>query len=362
MTKTAFEPTSQSIPVLLELIAKESAVPRKRLMIDDYIWKSRQLSENERHGQTRRILESFVPEDIRSKLAITNAVSDDRRIYGATREFDIAIVTIIEPEKDMLLMALGLDKKAKPNIVGDDRYWHASIPSYQASRNLSIIVTMVGEPKEHPCAAAVSRLLNRFEVGACILVGIAAGLKDKVKLGTTLVADEIFYYHGQRREEKGGLPRTDRVYPPRSMKADLLHFSINSPELQNRFVKLLVELEPSQLPKVNFSETPFIPRNSRAIIASGEDLIADGSLRGMRDNYDERIRGAEQEGFGFANSCERASSRQVPWAVFRGVSDYGEKDKEDDWHYISSLSAAVTALEFLSRSYRPPETGTAIEL
>ena len=57
------------------------------------------------------------------------------------------------------------------------------------------------------------------------------------------------------------------------------------------------------------------------------------------------------EGSGFASACEEYG---VPWLVFRGISDYGDRDKPlfQQWQTTAALSAATCAVDFLKRDYR----------
>jgi nucleoside phosphorylase len=46
--------------------------------------------------------------------------------------------------------------------------------------------------------------------------------------------------------------------------------------------------------------------------------------------------------------------RSIPWLVFRGISDYGDKDKDGSWQTVAALSAATCARKFLEIDYRLP--------
>jgi len=98
------------------------------------------------------------------------------------------------------------------------------------------------------------------------------------------------------------------------------------------------------------------PKYEFATVAAGEKLIADGSIVDMRFELHERIRAADQEDSGFVKACIYRD-HPVLWAVFRGISDQGEANKEyqkkENWQYLASLSAATVALLFLQNSYSP---------
>jgi nucleoside phosphorylase len=88
------------------------------------------------------------------------------------------------------------------------------------------------------------------------------------------------------------------------------------------------------------------------VILAGEKLIADGSLDEKRKEFHDRIRAAEMEGAGFARLCKE---HDIPFLIFRGVSDYGTPEKDNLWQATSALAAATAVRVFLEKGYRKPE-------
>jgi nucleoside phosphorylase len=72
----------------------------------------------------------------------------------------------------------------------------------------------------------------------------------------------------------------------------------------------------------------------------------------MREEYHDRVLAGEEEGSGFASMCDETN---VPWLVFRGISDYGDVDRKQTkvlWNPMAAVSAAATAVHFLRTTYR----------
>lgn len=90
---------------------------------------------------------------------------------------------------------------------------------------------------------------------------------------------------------------------------------------------------------------------TRGTILAGERLFADGSLKKMLVDVDNRIRAGDQEDSGFGQACD---DFEIDWQVFRGISDYGNPRKHKLWQEFAALSAAAALASFLKHTYRAP--------
>jgi len=57
-----------------------------------------------------------------------------------------------------------------------------------------------------------------------------------------------------------------------------------------------------------------------------------------------KIEVGEMEGAGVATACFRAG---VPHVIVRGISDYGDSAKGDDFHGRAAKAAAIVAVDFV---------------
>ncbi|GLY99092.1 hypothetical protein Acsp02_63460 [Actinoplanes sp. NBRC 103695] len=78
------------------------------------------------------------------------------------------------------------------------------------------------------------------------------------------------------------------------------------------------------------------PRVHFGLIASGDTLLVDESTRNELSAR-HRVLAFEMEAAGMAAS---ASHHGVPWFVVRGIVDYCDRHKNDDWHRYASLVSA----------------------
>ena len=79
--------------------------------------------------------------------------------------------------------------------------------------------------------------------------------------------------------------------------------------------------------------------------------MRDGAaLELLAARHDDTIRAVDQESYGFADSV-----RDLPWAVFRGVSDLANTEQDDRWKYVSAGLAALSLRDFLENYFVPSD-------
>jgi len=268
---------------------------------------------------------------------------------------DAGIVTVIGPELRAVLRALGGDGKAPPDLIRDGcQYWLRSIDRPGASSR-SVVITMVGEQRNVPCAMAVQQLLNDFDVRLLILIGIAAGPRTRVKLGDIVYAERVYDYEHVRLELRKlfgipvmlrrSLPRPLYLEVPKQVKSQL---KLLDADLVRSFFSTLVAEIPEK--ELGIDPAGLAPDLLDGTVAAGEKLFADGSLERMCKHADQRIRAADQEDSGFAQACEL---KPLPWCIFRGICDHGDPRKGDDWHLVAALAAAAGGVTFLRHCWEP---------
>src|SRR5262249_18364029 len=134
------------------------------------------------------------------------------------------------------------------------------------------------------------------------------------------------------------------------MRANLNYYQPTSCGFDELVDGFLTRLTPADRPPRLRKD--FCPNvvSSNAMIAAGAKLLADGQfLSDLRDRYDQRMVAADQESGGFAVGCDA----RLSWAVFRGISDFGDPHKHDRWEYLAAGCAALCLRNFLEHEYLP---------
>lgn len=269
------------------------------------------------------------------------------------RRANIGILSVLpDSELGALLRAFGL---SPPDEIkrGTERYWETYIYSAPLSQELGIALTAIGAQGNPDAAAATTSLIDHYQPDAVLLVGIAAGLEGHVALGDVLYSKVVIGYEPSKLTPSTVLGEPEYKTAHFQLHQDLEHLRARTDpyELVQAISSNLDGLASEQLPPAELAPTKVSLHSS--VIAAGEKIFADGSLAELNDRYHRRLYGGEKEGIGFALAAER---KGVPWAVIRGVSDFGTALSKDDrykdrFHHFASAGAATVARRFAEQTY-----------
>lgn len=352
--KQLHESAEDSCRILTDLIIGE-VTPEQMMLLQDYSSKRNGLRAEARAYCDARVLQSFAPTDVKGIIGDWQMQQPSKK-----PRIDVAIVSPKLPELQAVKVALGIGNKESRRDPAGYRYYNATFPCQGSPHELRGIVTMVGRDRNVPCANACRTLFNNFDVGLCILVGIAAGLKEAVGLGDVVAAEAILDYEGARLEVAGPRKRPEFSNLGRRIARDLQYFDPSETGWHELFAESLKDLQKSV--EIPAFEDTWRPRYHTGIIVAGEKLAADDSLEQKRRDYHERVRALEMEGSGFAQACDECG---IPWLIVRGISDYGDPASKDGkaldkrsrkaWQRTAALAAATCVMKFLEHEYRPEE-------
>src|ERR1019366_10526805 len=84
-------------------------------------------------------------------------------------------------------------------------YWITKVYSHRAKREYLVAVGCIANAGNYDSSAATSEALHIFSPKCMLLVGIAAGIKDKVKIGQVVLSQRIVAYEQAsiERQEDG---------------------------------------------------------------------------------------------------------------------------------------------------------------
>lgn len=342
------ERAEESVRVLIELIAKKELDERLRfLMVQDFITKSDSLPPATYYFYLSKVMQSYAPNEIH------DIIKDKYENMPSPRKVaDVGIVTVIPEELAAVKNSLNIDEKRDEDYYSNGlRFWETNLVQAEDGHELRVVITMVGEARSLPCAIACGRFFRIYDVGTCLLIGIAAGLKGKTRLGDVVVSEMVLDYEGQRMDPTGPKKRPFPYVPELRIRRDFQYFIKANREWQNKFSACFKKLKKQKALVVNLTKV-WKPKCDTGVILAGEKLLDDGSLPEMREEYHDKVRAAEMEGSGFARACEEDG---IQWLVFRGISDFGEDTSSrvrQRWKLTSALSAATAAVSFLKYAFK----------
>ncbi|PWG79284.1 phosphorylase family protein [Pararcticibacter amylolyticus] len=274
------------------------------------------------------------------------------------KKYDVIIFTVVPVEFLTLSTIFGLTlNKAKEDYTKNGLWYY----EYTLERNcmpaLSCLVTMIGGAGDVGCYSACSSTFQEFDCDLAVLCGIAAGNKNDIKKYNTIIAESVVAYEYQRLED-GNIkyrPKVFRVNVRTQRLIDKRDFYLNNWKQLIKDYAGKCGLSHSDLETIDLSK----PVLKAGVIAAGAKLIANGkTLEVLKEAIplEKGIIAAEMEASGFAPCCIHYNKE---WVIFRGISDYGEDDKNDSMNKklqpLAVSSAVATMVYFLKYIYRRHE-------
>lgn len=272
----------------------------------------------------------------------------------AGKHFDIAVLTVIPEELKWALRGLGiLDSDETRAKVHQTYYWSGKVRSRLAARDLDVVLTCIGQPGNYDASAATMEILIEYRPKLAFLTGIAAGLRDKVKIGEVVVSERVWGYEPGVEVQKGNeetfIPRPDSDRIDHRLLQDIARYQalLDTDRIEATF-RALNGVYPSA-PEKQIQEFRLHVAEKAGIrvatIASGEKLLKNPKvLYALHREQHGRIEAGEMEATGFVTACRR---RETPWLIFRGISDFGDEFKNDVFQGFAAAMATIFMRDFI---------------
>lgn len=275
-------------------------------------------------------------------------------------KIDILVLTVLSVELAAAHAIFPLTDEREVRTAQGTRLKIGSLYSYRKKATWHVGIATIGSAGNVNAAVATTELIMEYAPKLVILAGIACGMKDKTKIGQVLIAERVAYYEPQAQltETSGGSKsqgRPDTYRIEHRVQQDVSHYAPPPERL-----KLLLDSSGNGIPlgSTDIDQANIVTELGFkvATIASGEILWKNTEeFKKLRDTVHGKIEAADMEGYGVAESCERAST---PWLIVRGISDFGDDRKGDNMQPFAAESACVIATDFLQHGLDFP-TSTA---
>lgn len=264
--------------------------------------------------------------------------------------FDIGVLTVIGPELDAALKSLALTTRKKDEKTGTI-FWTGTVHSQLMKRDYRIVLACVGDAGNPNAAAATTELLANYAPRALLLMGIAAGMRGKVKIGNVALSDRVAAYEpaalvkaadGTDRVESR--PEIDRI--PHRIEQDVVHYRPEQSRLAEIFRNIGGEFPAPRPEQEDFTlHVASTIYTQRSTISAGEKLLRNpDKIHELREIHG-KIEVIEMEAAGFVDACRRYNAL---WLVVRGISDFGDQFKDDRFHTFASKAAAAVLADFIA--------------
>lgn len=358
MTTPLREDPERSCHVLVQFLRDRDSIQRD-LILKDFCSKLREVRPKAKMFYALQVLMDHAPDYLAKHF---EGMFPMQKLSPKPRA-DFAVITTkpLELLGAKLALGLGLEQKEDREFSGF-RFWELDIPHSDGFVQ-NVVLTMTGAAGPESCANTCRVVAEQYEVGVFLLVGMAAGVRGKVRLGDVVAGVVAIDIETGRLEESGFVKGPDVFRIDPVLRRHINFFETLKGKWFEGLEEALGELKKTtELPKgVVSGEGSRIPDFSSGVVLSGKKKRADGSLPKLRADYHEQVKLLEMEASGLAQQAEELGRC---WLVFKGVSDFGDKKSKDHaetgevdrkiWQPVASLAATIAALNFIRCSYRSP--------
>lgn len=250
---------------------------------------------------------------------------------------DVVLVTAISEEQKAMKKCFGVGFETQlPDGI------HYSVGTLKKNeRFLRIAAVQPAEMGPVSAAVVATRAIRDWNPSSIVMTGICAGMEGMVRLGDLVVASQVFDHVAGTFRDGHLIPFQQSV----SQEPWLLQF-LGSLREDRRAMNRLFDscARPAAVDQVSEVHV--------GAMASGSFVVKDAAyMRSLLDKTS-KLLALDMESFGVASAAKMCSTlrRPVSWLVVKGVVDYGDALKGDDWHeYCCFVSAkfARLALELL---------------
>jgi adenosylhomocysteine nucleosidase len=253
------------------------------------------------------------------------------------RRADVGVITVLSKETSAVTAALRMAGSVRSHAHEHGPRCNEAEVNV-SGRRLLVVATQAADPGQRPAVLAFQRLQKDHAPAIVALVGIAAGVHSSVQLGDVVVVQDVIYYD-LRKETAGRTIRRGQTRPvPIRVKHAINHFFSSNGEPY----------------RASFKDPDEVIRPGsvlRGLVGSGEAVVADAhsDIRRYIEGFNDKTLALETEAGGVAEAFHEMAGNfgTQGWLAIRGISDYADADKNDDYHDIASWHAAAVLIQLL---------------
>lgn len=248
---------------------------------------------------------------------------------------DLCVLTALEDPELSALLDLGWGWQAK-RFDGDGTVYHEGSTT---GLNGTVRIIAAAAPRMGLVASAVlaSKMTMRFRPRYLAMIGIAAGVKDKVEIGDILAADPCWNYESGKRHVNDGSqsfsPEPHQVAPDNIVRGSLLALARDQESLD----ELRRDWKAGRLNRS--------PALRIGPVASGAAVLQDSAIvTGILAQHRKTI-GIEMESYSVFVAANEAPAPQPRAFSMKAVCDFADEMKNDDQQaYAAYVSAGAFRL------------------
>lgn len=280
-------------------------------------------------------------------------------------EKTIGIITALPKEFTAMRLMIN-DEIDPPKIVGDPNDYKMGYIKTHRGENVKIIIALAKELGTNQAANVTTNLIISYpEINQIIMMGIAGGIpniekpEDHVRVGDIVVIDNdgLIQYDNLKIDSKEVKIR-DKSDKPSALFIGKTKMILSDIILgKNPWIEYISEairiVSNGQRPSVasdilringnvvehpiDLNRKPELPKIHIGKIGCSNTLLKNEILRDILRDF-HGVRAVEMESSGVADGTWTCSKE---YFVVRGIVDYCNDDKSDEWHQYSAIGAAA---------------------
>ena len=249
---------------------------------------------------------------------------------------DILLLTGLHKELQWIQQVTGL--QFERTVREGTSYLVAEVT--RGSRSVRIVTLRQLEKGLTTAAITATKALCIWKPSVVVMTGICAGVRGSVELGDLVVATQCF-------EHSTGQLRDGRLIPLQNRVAiqpwllDFLTSLTDSPEMLQQIQSGYMRALPDG----------FVSKVHYGSMACGPQVIKDQAYIDQLKAREFSLLGLDMESYGVAlaaSMCSTPSNTVVPLIV-KGVTDFADSSKSDDWHDYCCYASASFVLAVLEQ-------------
>ncbi|EAO1327135.1 purine phosphorylase [Salmonella enterica] len=259
---------------------------------------------------------------------------------------DVLVLTALDVELAAAKQAFGIAEDAEHTTTENGLHIWKTPVSKRSGKTASCVLACFAGAGNVDAASVTSMLLGELRPANVMMLGIAAGLRDKCALGEVVIAERVVAYEGAAFLEEGRIearPEISRLNM--RVRQDVSSYLSNRATLEFRLTESYRTLGIEFPDQVEAGPVIQGVMPKTATVASGEKLLRDpDKFLGMRELHG-KTEVAEMEGAGLFAACANFGK---PVLMIRGISDFGDSKKDNRFHLLAAKAAAAVTVDYIA--------------
>lgn len=271
-------------------------------------------------------------------LYIINWKQDINKVQNNEYRYDFAFLTAVDIEYKAML-----DSEVDwqdINLDHDDTLYKEGVLQTRLGPK-KVVLTKQSQMGMTSASVATMKLIENFKPKYIFMVGITGGVKGSVNLGDILVAKESWDYGSGKMKKDINTGKRIFEPDPRSISIDSKLEKVFSKDYSNVLFELRKPWKDLFVSDVNLH---------LGQIGTGAAVIQDqGILDEFVQPHKRKIIGVDMEIYGVYYAANHAVRPRPQFAAIKGVCDFADQSKNDDYQKYAAYMAANFILEVLKK-------------